>query len=162
MIFQWPKRIPISMVEGPRVLQVKAIVITGKGPMFCGGAEITELLGRRGLQEDNTTGISGKNVENVHFAISFPSKDVALTIKIHQTMGFFAAKIGLNMFEQVLTKKTCRLNWWGNTFSRRRTNNIWVDQAVMVQSNPPNKMVASSFPEMRICGSRPISRNGSF
>jgi len=27
------------------VWQVKAIVITGKGAMFCGGAEITEFLG---------------------------------------------------------------------------------------------------------------------
>ena len=26
-------------------MKVKAIVITGKGPMFCGGAEITEFLG---------------------------------------------------------------------------------------------------------------------
>ena len=31
--------------------QVKAIVITGKGAMFCGGAEITEFLGVLLLQK---------------------------------------------------------------------------------------------------------------
>ena len=76
---------------------------------------------KKGLQ-DNTPGISGKNVENVHFA-SFPSKDVVSTIRFSiKECFFFAAKKGLNMFEHVehaLTKTTRRLNWWGNMFSRR-------------------------------------------
>jgi hypothetical protein len=105
----------------PRVLQVKAIVITGKGPMFCGGAEITELLGRKDsrtiLQE--FLGKMSKMCTSPVFhqkmwfqPSGFPSKNVF----------FFAAKKGLNMFEHVehaLTKTTRRLNWWGNMFSRR-------------------------------------------
>ena len=112
MLYCIYESLPSTLAQGGHIGQVKAIVITGKGPMFCGGAEITELLGRgrteqeipgkckensRNMQEIpakywKIAGKMGRVPENVNFAMGYPSTDVAFTIQIPSNNGNFNPK----------------------------------------------------------------------